>query len=149
MSDVAKQRAIRRARGFTLIELMIVVVILGILATIAYPNYREYVRRGQRAEARSTLLEAAQFMARFYAANDRYDETRNGTEVALPETLRRSPANGTQSYAISLASVTATSYTLQAVPTGGMADDRCGTLTLTSTGQRGASGGAPVAECWK
>ena len=138
--------------GFTLIEAMITVAIIAILAAVAYPSYEEYVRRGQRAEARTTMLEAAQYMQRFYAANDRYDTQRDGrTAVALPSSLATSPSSGTKRYDISLRAVDSTSYTLQAVPAGSMVGDRCGTYTLTSTSARGVTSGATatVAECWK
>ncbi|MCM5679661.1 type IV pilin protein [Schlegelella sp. S2-27] len=141
----------KASAGFTLIEVMIVVAIVGILAAIAYPSYTEFVRRGQRAEARTVLLEAAQFMQRFYAANDRYDQTRDGTAVELPGSLQASPAEGTPRYTIELADgLSATGYTLQAVPAGSMVGDRCGTLTLNNRGQRNVDGAsATAAECWK
>ncbi|MFZ5521390.1 MAG: type IV pilin protein [Pseudomonadota bacterium] len=144
-------------RGFTLIELMIVVAIIGILAAVAYPAYTEHVQRSRRAQAQSALMEAAQYMQRFYAANSRYDEDLNGTDLtSLPDALNRSPkaGEGPQAYTISISASTQTSYTLSAAPTAGgpMAGDRCGTLTLTSLGVKavtGASSGVTAAECWK
>jgi type IV pilus assembly protein PilE len=140
-----------RRSGFSVIEVMIVVAIIGILAAIAYPSYAEHVRRGQRAEARTALLEAAQYMQRFYAANDSYSTTRSNEDVKLPASLAKVPSSGTVRYSIALADdLSRTSFTLQAVPEGAMAGDKCGTFTLTSTGIRNvASASAPVAECWR
>jgi type IV pilus assembly protein PilE len=149
----------KAVRGFSLIELMIVVAIVGILAAIAYPAYTKYIQRSRRAEAQAVLLEAAQFMQRFYAANNSYAKQLDGTtNVALPSSLNRSPKdpNSPQSYAISVVStgtdaVTATSFMLQAVPTTGTAaaNDPCGTLTLKHTGVKGVAQGATVKDCWK
>lgn len=136
----------RRMRGFTLIELMITVVIIGILTAIAYPSYQEYVRRGNRAEARSIILEATQFMERNYTIANRYDQDSGGNALNLPATLSQSPKQGTAKYNIGFSALAAQNYTLQAVPTGVMAGDACGTLTLTETGVQGAGG--TVADCW-
>lgn len=131
--------------GFTLIEVMIVVVIIGILAAIAYPSYQEQVRKSRRADATGVLTEAAQWLERFYTENGRYDQDRGGNAVVLPYT--RAPIDGTQAYTVQLAAVARNSFTVRAVPMGPQAGDRCGTLTLTNTGAKGATGGA-VADCW-
>jgi type IV pilus assembly protein PilE len=140
----------RNASGFTLIEVMIVVAIIGILAAIAYPSYTEYVRRGRRAEAQTALLETAQFMQRFYAANNRYDlDLRDGL-VELPD------RHSAIAYAIGFAanSPTATGFTLVATPRGVMVGDKCGTFTLNQVGLRDiqnwpADSTATAADCWK
>jgi type IV pilus assembly protein PilE len=140
----------RLHQGFTLVELLIVVAIIGILSAVAYPNYVEHVRKGHRAEARSVLLGAAQHMQLFLGANDRYDVSRAGVAVALPAPYQRSPQAGTQRYAITLAAVDRSTFTLQATPVGPMAGDKCGSFTLTNTGIRNVAGGtSSAAECWK
>lgn len=141
-----------RNRGFTLIETMIVVAIVGILASIAYPSYQEHVRRGNRVEARGILLEMAQLLERNYTEANRYDQTSSGGDFMLPVT--QSPRTGTAKYTIQFSgsSPTQNTYTLEAEPTGAMAGDTCGTLSLTNTGTRGASGVADaeaIAKCWQ
>ncbi|MCC6916496.1 type IV pilin protein [Nitrosomonas sp.] len=133
-------------RGFTLIETMIVVAIVGILASIAYPSYQEHVRRSNRTEARGILLEMTQLLERNYTEANRYDKTGSGSDFTLPVT--QSPRTGTAKYTIRFAAgPTQNTYTLEAVPAGSMANDTCGTLTLTHTGVRGADG--DVTECWR
>lgn len=135
------------SRGFTLIELMIVVAIIGILAAVALPAYRESVKRGDRATARSALLEAQQFMERYYAANDAYDFDKASppVAVALPVRLRAVPANSVR-YNLSV-TATSNAYTVTAAP---ISTDRCANLTINHTGAKGRTGTGPtVAECWK
>ena len=126
-------------RGFTLIEVMIVVAIVGILSAIAYPSYQEYVRRGHRAEARAGLLQAAQWMERAATAPGTYPKT-----AQFPATLKTVPNDR---YDISVNSNGST-FTLTAAPKGAQASDKCGNYTLTNTGQRGVSGSLSVTDCW-
>lgn len=129
-----------KSKGFTLIELMIVIAIVGILAGVAYPSYQASMQKSRRADAQADLMELSSFMERFFTVNNRYDQDTSGTAVALPFTA--SPRTGTAYYTLSLSAVSASAYTLRAVPTGSQTTDSCGTLTLTQTGQK------TPATCW-
>lgn len=119
-------------RGFTLVELVIVVAILGILTTVAYPSYQDYVVRSKRADAMGALMNASQAMERYKVNNYDYNV---GTDLASIYSTQVPVEGGDAYYNLSVAS-TATTYTLTATPTGSMAgkDDP---LTLTQAGVRG------------
>ena len=136
----SRRKALQPQAGVTLIELMITVVIVGILASIAYPSYQTYVARANRAEAEGILMENAQFLERNYTIANRYDQDSAGTATALPFTA--SPKTGTAKYNITAAYGTGQTFTLTATPTGSMTGDSCGNLTLNNIG-----GKAP-ATCW-
>lgn len=132
----------RRDAGFTLIELMIVVAIIGIIAAIAYPSYSDNVRKTRRAVAQADLMELAQWMERQYSADFSYLE--GTSQPVLPFT--ESPRTGTAFYNLSTGTVTQNAYTVQAVPTGDQQNDDCGTLSMTQTGAKTASGTGT--NCW-
>ncbi|SDY52548.1 type IV pilin protein [Nitrosomonas sp. Nm58] len=140
-----------RLSGFTLIELMTAVAIVGILAAVALPAYQEHVRRTNRAEAKGILLEMAQLLERNFTEANRYDLKSDATNFTLPVT--QSPKTGTAKYTIQFAAGTPTqnTYTLEAAPTGTMTSDACATLTLTHTGIKGVSGSPSLtaADCWQ
>lgn len=142
-------RPLRRQEGMTLIELMIAVVIVGILAMIAYPNYASYLVKSRRSQATACLQEAAQFMERFYTTNLRYDTSvQTNAAVSLPTTSCIQDMNGR--YVISIGSVSANAFVLKATPQGAQAtsDTQCGTLSLSQTGAKTVSGTGSVASCW-
>jgi type IV pilus assembly protein PilE len=139
---------------------MVVVAIVGVLATIALPSYFQYTARGNRAEAKTALLTDVQFMERNLTDNNCYH--RNDTNctnatvtVALPVT--QTPQSGTSLYSIGVQAATSTTYTLRAVPQNAMLNDPCGTLTIDQAGQKscgdydgdGTAGDAEdIAACW-
>lgn len=133
-----------RIRGFTLIEVMIVVVIVAILASIAFPSYQEYVLRSNRTEGQALLSDAAARQERYFAQHNTYADT--VTKLGL------SSANSTNDlYELSISPNPTTSFTLTATPRDSQTrDTKCGTLTLNHQGARGRSGSAAsVNDCWK
>lgn len=127
------------AKGFTLMEMLIVVAMIGILAAIAIPNYSAYIQRGHRSEAKGVLMQAAQWMERYRTENNSYAQTPPpaNTPVALPTSLTRSPASGGLRYNVALnPAPTAGTYTLVATPTGAQAGDECGSFTIDQVGRR-------------
>ena len=145
-------------KGFTLIELMITVAIVAILASVALPSYTIYIARAKRADARAQLVQVAQFMQRFYTANDQYQYDRSAVDVStkIPGGLKQSPADGTALYTLAVVA-TATTFELTMSPVAGlsMAGDECGSFRLTSTGVRSVFVGgvnnitALRDKCWK
>jgi type IV pilus assembly protein PilE len=132
----------RRARGFTLIELMIVVSIVAILLAIGVPMYGEQVRKSRRAAAKSDMLELVQRLERWHTVNN--------TFVGFSTAVVTSPSNAaTPAYRITPSALTQNTYLLTAVPEPLQADDQCGTLTINQANVRTESGAnTTVAQCW-
>ncbi len=140
-----------KQQAFTLIELMVTVAIVGILAGIAYPSYQDSVMASRRADAEGALLGFANAMERHFTETNSYlgAGTTSGNTGAPTIFSTTSPVDGgTPYYNLTINAATASSYTLNAAPTGAQANDKCGTLSLTHTGVRGISTALPVTDCW-
>jgi len=134
-----------RSRGFTLIEVMIACVCVAILAAIAYPSYLNTVQKTRRSDAKSALVAIAGQMERYFTERGTYATATlgSGSTNVYPSTS----LNGY--YTLSLANLTATTYTVRAAPAGQQTGDPCGTFTFTDQGAKGVTGGSkPASDCW-
>ena len=113
------------SRGFTLVELMIVVAIVGILAAVAYPSYQDSVRKSRRADGKTALLQSVQVAERWFTQNNTYV----GTPVAA--------ASAEGHYTLAFTVLTATTFTITATPVGAQDSDPCGALTITELNEKG------------
>lgn len=151
-----KQRQRKLSGGFTLIEAMVTVAILGILSALAYPGIVEYMNRGKRSDVRALLMENAQYMERFYTENNSYLISLSGAQPVLPNTVSPRNSSGTQvQYQLEFSPAaprTARTYSLDARPVNKMASDECATYTVNNLGQRTITGtlGATKTQdsCW-
>ncbi|WP_445571302.1 type IV pilin protein [Pseudomonas sp. E102] len=130
----------RSNRGFTLIEIMIVIAIIGIVITIGYPSLTEYIKKARRTEIASLLSEQAQILERHYSKNNVYS---NATGLST----------GNDFYTITPTTLTDQTFTLTAARRSGssMAADKCGDFTINNTGKRdiaNAAAGVTVKDCW-
>jgi type IV pilus assembly protein PilE len=126
-------------RGVTLLELMIVVVLISIMAAVAYPNYRQYAARAKRTEAKAMLLEIAAAQERYYLQNSTY-----GT---LAELGYDDPyVSDTGTYEVTVAGPDASNYTARA--TYQKADDELGKCGWFEIDGRGDKTSDPYTDCW-
>ena len=133
----------RFMRGVTLMELMIVVTIIGILAAIAYPNYREFVARAKRTEARAALLKIATNQEKYYLQNNIF--TKDLKKLGLgsdPNTYTTD--SGT--YSVEITSADASNFTAEAdyIPADGE-ELKCNIFTIDARGQKTST---PKTDCW-
>ncbi len=138
-------------RGFTLIELMIVVVVISVLAAIALPSYKYYITRSKRAAARTAIQNMAQQQERYFTQNTTYLAVASGSTTASGWVNYVGDSYSTRYYdmtvTVTAASTTlAAAYVISAVPANGFSDTTCGTLSLASTGVQSPT--SPT-ECWQ
>ena len=149
------EKALMKQRGVTLIELMIVIVILAVIASFAYPSYMNYVVDTKRTAATSILLQVADRQQQFFMDNKRFANdltnlgfANNPLVIADDGRTMANAADSASTYSVALTNVTATTYTITAAPLNSQAarDTECGSLTLNQTLTKGSDGGS---DCWK
>jgi type IV pilus assembly protein PilE len=148
-------------KGFTLLEVILVVAVIAILVTIAYPSYEEQIRRSRRADAQGALQAFAIAMERYkteqlvpgyIGATAASSGAGPGTPVSTLFPPEAPLSGASKYYDLSVQSAAVSSYELRAAPKAVQSGDKCGTYTLKSTGQRGKTGGRADLrwqDCWK
>ena len=149
---LSRSETLHRQDGFSLIELMMVLVIVGILTSIAYPSYQDYVARARRTDGKTLLMDVAARQERYFADHNSYS-----TDVT---DLGYTAANSKEGFYTATVAAGAmdgsgditTAYTITAAPVaaawGGSGDTKCGDLILDSRGGQGTSAGTNDV-CWR
>ena len=134
-----------RIRGFTLIELMIAVAVVGLLSVLAYPSYQQQVAKGRRADAKQALLELAQKMERFYTERGTYAGAALGNTGLYPNLS----AGGY--YDLTITAQTVDGFTVKATPRGAQAGDACASFLYNQLGEQRVGNDASLSavKCWQ
>ncbi|WP_337880545.1 type IV pilin protein [Rheinheimera sp.] len=138
----------RTITGFSLIELLVAITIVGMLAAIAYPSYTDYVLRGGRAAVTACLLEQAQFMEQVYSANLTY-ASNNGEDTTLPDL--QCSRDLAAKFSFELSNLDSRTFTLTASAQGQQANDSCTSFSYNQAGVKTANGSGSadaVNACW-
>jgi type IV pilus assembly protein PilE len=143
-------------QGFTLVELAVVLVIVGILASIAMPSYLDSMRASHRTDAQMTMQRIAMSLERFYttygrimdSSGETYDLAENFGNSCIPRTDNCSAGSGKIRYHIDI-EITPTTYKIVATPKNDQLNDKCGEMSLDETNTKSVSGsGVTLQECW-
>lgn len=129
----------KKTKGFTLVELLIAVAIMGILAAVAYPSYVNHVYKARRADGLVSIMDMAQRLERCKTTTFTYVGCISSGEYST---------EGHYYLTLPSSELSATAFHIQAEPQGSQADDKCGKLKLSESGQKFALGEADVDECW-
>ena len=134
----------RARRGFTLIELMVVLAVAAILSAVAFPSYQSQVAKGRRADAKQALVELAQKLERFYTERGSFAGASLGSGGLYPL------VSSGGYYSLAITSQSADGFTVTATPRGNQAGDACGVLGYNHLGDRSVAAGAtlPLDQCW-
>lgn len=157
------RKMLKKESGFTLIEIMIVIVIVAILVSIAVPSYQEYVAKSKRSDAQGALYGLASALERAFTENNNYCDVGTtavancggaGGDSGIPAVAFFGSTvpldGGTAYYNLTILPVTANTYTIIATRTGSMTGDKCGDFTLTNTNLQGLNNNtATLVECWR
>ncbi|MGH8041088.1 MAG: type IV pilin protein [Rudaea sp.] len=141
----------KKIRGFSLLELMIVVAIVAVLAALAYDNYSRYAFRSRRVDGQNLLTSIASAEQRYYTNFNKYTATIAGSgSTSLDFTDAYSNPPGQYYSATAVVASGGQTYTLTATPVAGKAQakDKCLNLTLTDAGQKSQSGNQSNGNCW-
>ncbi|HYF20454.1 MAG TPA: type IV pilin protein [Ramlibacter sp.] len=138
-------------RGFTLVELMITVAIIGILAAVAYPSYQRHIAKGKRTATQAFMMNVNSKQEQHMLNARSYFSITTGTSAQWTAVGVNLPSDVSNNYTVTVAAdnaATPPTYTITATPKSPQStnDARCGTLTLTNTGVKGKSGSAT--DCW-
>lgn len=151
---------LRSQAGFTLVELMIVIAIIGILTTIAFPSYQNSIIKTRRADATGALISFASSMERHFTSSGSYENAAGSqsspTDTGLPYIFAQySPIDGsdadTAHYELKISNATNSKYLLIARPINDQLGDDCGIYTLDNTGKKdliGEKDGLTIETCW-
>ena len=131
-------------RGMTLIELMVVVAIVAILASVALPTWKSQVQKSRRADARNTLILVRVEQEKYRADNGSYASSMSALGLGIYNSTSR------DYYNVSIVSSSATAFVASAAPNanGGQSGDSCGTFAINQSGLDGSSEYASISDCW-